>query len=161
MNGGLAELPELACEAVGSAEIGIIPFNVTRSKQLRAVAAAAPPSLQVRGQSTLSSHQPIAAECYCRCISEQSIRLHFTTGPSDRCSSGSSGTDSPAERLLSQPHIVSGIQSLSVSESAAAGSPCCNGLKRHVYPQCTAANRAKPTTLPLTTIAPTWVVTNV
>ena len=39
---------------------------------------------------------------------EESIRWYFTTGPSDHCSSESSGTGSPAERPLSEPHISTG-----------------------------------------------------
>jgi hypothetical protein len=43
---------------------------------------------------------------------EESIRRYFTTGPSDRCSSESSGTGSPAERPLSEPHISPGVSSV-------------------------------------------------
>ena len=72
----------------------------------RAVAAAAPPRL------FHTELTPTDRRSYCRCISEESVRWYFTTGPSDRCSSESSGTDSPVERPLSQPHISTGVSSV-------------------------------------------------
>ena len=43
---------------------------------------------------------------------EESIRWYVTTGPSDRYSSESSGTGSPAERPLSLPHTSTGVSSV-------------------------------------------------
>ena len=120
----------------------------------RAVAAAAPPRL------FHTELTPTDRRSYCRCISEESVRWYFTTGPSDRCSSESSGTDSPAERPLSQPHFATGLQSLSPSASSAA-TPRFTRLTRHECPQCTVANRARQLASPFTSIAPAWVLTNV